>query len=183
MISYNWGHSKDHAKKIAQILKDHNLPIWMDIEGGMAGGNIYAAMAEGVDKAKAVICLVSKNYSESVNCKKELCTAASQNKIILPCLVDDDYAGQGGWLGLIIAGELYFDFRKGKNEGEGLIRSIYKQLKIEPQNVVANTPIKLESSEKQLSQEEIFDKNFKGRVYHYYNKGSESTVVIFILIA
>ena len=59
--------------------------------------------------------LISKKYEISKNCRKELSYSDSQNKHIYPCMVEKGYGG-AGWLGLIIAGQLYFDFRRGDEQ-------------------------------------------------------------------
>ena len=156
MISYQWD-SKPYARKIAQILKNHNIPIWMDEEGGISSGDINTAMAEGVQNALAIVCLVSEKYEKSKNCKKELTYSDVRNKIIFPCMVDkkkdgEDYNGDN-WLGLLIAGLLWTDFRDidVENAGKKLVKQITEQVNFKP---------------KELSKEEIFNKNFKGRVFH-----------------
>ena len=179
MISYNWG-SQDIAKKIAQILKNHNIPVWIDIDGGISTGDINVAMAEGVENAKAIVCLVSEKYEKSKNCRKELSYSDVQNKIIFPCMVDKGYNGKG-WLGILTAGLLYHDFRHGNEEnvGEGLAKAIADQLKL---NIGEKTsPVdgeKPDEEKPELTALEIFNQNFKGRVFRYKNfaRGDSSYV-------
>ena len=64
MISYNWGTQK-LAKVIARILRENGIPVWMDIDGGIAEGDINACMASGVEGAICVVCLVTRMFRKS----------------------------------------------------------------------------------------------------------------------
>ena len=125
MISYNWGHQKE-AIMIQKILKEKGFPVWLDIDNGIKEGDVNVAMADGVDGAAVIICLVSSKYELSKNCRKELSYADVKNVPIFPCLVEDDYVGNG-WLGIIISPLLYYDFRGGR-VGTGLVEAMQKKL-------------------------------------------------------
>ena len=163
MISYNWG-SKKIAKLIYDVLVQLNIPVWMDTEGGMSQGNIHVAMAEGVENAFCIVALITKAYEDSKNCRKELNYSDTQNKEIYPCLVEEGYQGSG-WLGLIIAGQLYFDFRRGDEEevAKNLANAIKGKFsrQILGKNILGK-----------LTDEQIFYNNFRGRVYHLSNPGN-----------
>ena len=77
--------------EIRDFLKQHEIPVWLDIDNGIKDGNINVAMATGVDGAAAVICLVSEQYQKSKNCQRELNYADDRNLPIFPCLVDEGY--------------------------------------------------------------------------------------------
>ncbi|CAF3651635.1 unnamed protein product [Rotaria sp. Silwood1] len=101
MLSYQWN-SQELVKRVADILKQRNIPIWFDIAGDMKG-NINAAMAYGVEGAAMVISFDTVAYSKSINCQKELTYASQLKKNIAPVLLENDKGFQNTWLGTIIA--------------------------------------------------------------------------------
>ena len=122
-----------------------------------------------------IVCLVSQKYQKSPNCKKELAYADSQNKHIFPCMVEEGYKG-AGWLGLIIAGKLYHDFsRVGESVQEiakRLAQAIKDKFKDEFRDANSNVDDSTNTgSQKEVesTEQEMFIKNFKGKVYHFNN--------------
>ena len=105
MISYNWCHQKE-AEELEDYLKKFNLKVWMDIKGGIEEGYVHERMAEGIEGALAVVCLVSSKYEQSKNCRRELCYCDIKNLPVFPVKVEKDYEGES-WLGVMIAGLLY----------------------------------------------------------------------------
>lgn len=101
MLSYQWN-NQELVKRVADMLKQRNIPIWFDIAGDMKG-NINTAMAYGVESAAAVISFNTVAYSKSINCQKELTYACQLKKNIVPVLLENDTRFQNTWLGMIIA--------------------------------------------------------------------------------
>ncbi|CAF2614779.1 unnamed protein product [Rotaria sp. Silwood2] len=101
MLSYQWN-SQELVKRVADILKQRNIPIWFDIAGDMKG-NINAAMACGVEGAATVVSFNTVAYSKSINCQKELTYASQLKKNIVPVLLENDKEFQNTWLDMIIA--------------------------------------------------------------------------------
>ena len=101
MLSYQWN-NQELVKRVADRLKQRNIPIWFDIAGDMKG-NINTAMANGVEGAAMVVNFNTVAYSKSINCQKELTYASQLKKDILPILLENDKTFQGTWLGMIIA--------------------------------------------------------------------------------
>ena len=101
MLSYQWN-NQELVKRVADVLKQKNIPIWFDIAGDMKG-NINAAMANGVEGAAMVVSFDTVAYSKSINCQKELTYASQLKKNILPILLENDKIFQDTWLGMIIA--------------------------------------------------------------------------------
>ncbi len=101
MLSYQWN-NQQLVKRVADMLKQRNIPIWFDIAGDMKG-NINAAMANGVEGAAMVISFDTVAYSKSINCQKELTYACQLKKNILPVLLENHQTFQDTWLGMIIA--------------------------------------------------------------------------------
>ncbi|CAF4160890.1 unnamed protein product, partial [Rotaria sordida] len=101
MLSYQWN-SQKLVKRVADMLKQRNIPIWFDIAGDMKG-NINSAMAYGVEGAAMVISFDTLAYSKSINCQKELTYAVQLEKNIVPILLENEKGFQNTWLGMIIA--------------------------------------------------------------------------------
>jgi hypothetical protein len=101
MLSYQWN-NQEFVKRVADMLKQKNIPVWFDIAGDMKG-NINAAMAQGVEGAAMVISFSTVAYSKSINCQKELTYASQLKKNIVPVLLEDDRSFGNTWLAMIIA--------------------------------------------------------------------------------
>ncbi|CAF4494940.1 unnamed protein product [Rotaria sp. Silwood2] len=69
MLSYEWK-NQELVKRVANMLKQRNIPTWFDIAGDMKG-NINSAMANGVEGAAMVVSFATVAYSKSINCQKE----------------------------------------------------------------------------------------------------------------
>ncbi|CAM4788055.1 unnamed protein product [Rotaria magnacalcarata] len=100
MLSYQWN-NQELVKRVANMLKQMNIPIWFDIAGDMKG-NINSAMANGVEGAAAIISFSTVAYSNSINCQKEFTYARQLKKSIVPVLLENEKNLQNTWLGIII---------------------------------------------------------------------------------
>ncbi|CAF4031097.1 unnamed protein product [Adineta steineri] len=85
MLSYNWK-SQKIVSRVYDILKDKDIPVWFDVQGGMKD-DIYMSMAEGVENAAVVCCFMTPEYQESENCRLELTYAERQRKRIIACII------------------------------------------------------------------------------------------------
>ncbi|CAF4400027.1 unnamed protein product [Rotaria sp. Silwood2] len=107
MLSYQW----DHQKLVTQVyrrLKEINIPLWMDTQGGMKG-HLSESMADGVENAAAICCFLTPKYQDSAACKDELTYGKEQRVRIIPILVMPDWKPTG-WLGFTIAGHKWINF-------------------------------------------------------------------------
>ncbi|XP_036951968.1 uncharacterized protein LOC119018419 isoform X1 [Acanthopagrus latus] len=104
------------VKKIYNRLKDHGLPVWMDIEGGVTG-NINDSMAAGVEEAVVICPFMTPAYQASRSCKKELNYADTREVIMVPVMLANNWEASE-WLGLITAGLLWVDFRNAEQDEE-----------------------------------------------------------------
>ena len=86
--------------------------------------DLLESMSEGVETASVVIAFCTKSYQLSPNCQMELKYANDQKIPILPIICDKSYTQQqtgtsvknpakwpSSWLGTLIAGKVYVDFR------------------------------------------------------------------------
>ena len=68
-------------------------------------------MADGVENAAVVCCFMTPKYQNSRNCEKELLYAERRRVSIIPCRLSRDWE-PSTWLGLLIAGLVWIDFRE-----------------------------------------------------------------------
>ncbi|CAF3759051.1 unnamed protein product [Rotaria sp. Silwood1] len=108
MLSYHWD-NKELVSRIYKVLKSKNIPVWMDIHGGISF-NLFQSMADGIENAAVVCCFMTPKYQTSRNCEKELLYADKRRVPIIPCRLIRDWE-PSTWLGLVIAGLVWIDFR------------------------------------------------------------------------
>jgi len=108
-ISYQWKH-QDLVKKIKECLDNKNIKSWMDIGEIKAGDELYAAIEKGIRAAKIFIVCVSKEYTLSANCTREINLAADLKKYIIPLLVSKNVEWPPKGMATAVAGKLYIDF-------------------------------------------------------------------------
>ncbi|CAF1097637.1 unnamed protein product [Adineta steineri] len=110
MFSYGWDIQKD-VLEIYHRLQAHNIPVWMDIQGGMKD-YLTESMSEAIENSAAVCCFITSKYQSSPYCKKELLYAQDCQKKLIPCLMDSDPTWKPTeWLGYAIIDIMYIDFR------------------------------------------------------------------------
>ncbi|KAK7502884.1 hypothetical protein BaRGS_00005833 [Batillaria attramentaria] len=73
------------------------------------GCSTRQSMAEAVEKAYIVLCCMSAKYKDSLPCRQEAEYADDLRKTIIPLKMERDYKADG-WLGLMVAGKLFYDF-------------------------------------------------------------------------
>ena len=93
MLSYCWGKrdaktgqydmQQTVIKVFRRLVKEHGLPVWLDIFGGM-GGDVYESMGRGVRGAAVVVPFLSSAYDTSANGKRELKFACNLDKPLVP---------------------------------------------------------------------------------------------------
>ena len=105
MISYSWD-QKNVAKHLKLQLENRGFVVAFDEK--FMSSNIYASMAEAVQGSNAIIICASHAYRLSPNCQREASFAADLKKNVIPTVVQRNYRPDD-WLGLIVAGSLYYD--------------------------------------------------------------------------
>ncbi|KAK7464062.1 hypothetical protein BaRGS_00037950 [Batillaria attramentaria] len=131
MLSYQWD-DQPVVRKVCEKLREHGFQVWMDLDN--MAGSIVQCMAEGVENAFVVIICMSQKYKDSINCRQEASYAHVKKKEIIPLKMQDSLE-LDGWLGLIVAGKLFYDF-SGKEPFEEVIKALISGiLRGEPTNV------------------------------------------------
>jgi hypothetical protein len=117
MLSYCWGKRDTKTgqydmqqtviKVFRRLVKEHGLPVWLDIFGGM-GGDVYESMGRGVRGAAVVVPFLSSAYDTSANGKRELKFACNLDKPLVPVMAEAGFNhNDSTWLGVCVPGELY----------------------------------------------------------------------------
>jgi len=121
-ISYCWKNSKQHdplsigqvdprdiTKRIEQMI---NEKCWIDVDTTNGGHAVFSAIQMGINQAEVMIACVSDEYIKSDTCEDELTFARKTlKKHIIPIIVGEGMEWQNSWAGLMLAKELYIDFR------------------------------------------------------------------------
>ena len=84
-FSYNHDSTKE-VKELYQKLKEHfgnSLRIWIDFEQWVAGVDSDELLMKGLKQSNCIICFITKKYSQSVVCKRELSFALEKPHAIL----------------------------------------------------------------------------------------------------
>ncbi|CAM4819426.1 unnamed protein product [Rotaria magnacalcarata] len=109
MLSYT-SINQDIVSKIADILKDENIPVWFDSNGD-AKNDMYDSLAEGVENAAAVCCFLTSDYEQSLSCQSELQYAQKRQKPIIPCMLTSATTWKpSDWLEEITRELVFVDF-------------------------------------------------------------------------
>ena len=87
-ISYSRA-DKEKVYEICEILKENNIPYWIDKTGILSGENYKAVIVDAIQIAKVVLFASSENSNASNNVIKEIGYAAGQDKTIIPIKLDD----------------------------------------------------------------------------------------------
>lgn len=108
-----------HPLEIASALKDAGLSVFVDVAG--TGSAVEAGLA-ALRGASVVVCCLSNAFAASTDAVQTLQFAKkSLRKDVIPVIVgarDEDWTFMQTMVGLLIAGDLYIDFRQGHNRAE-----------------------------------------------------------------
>ncbi|CAF1138958.1 unnamed protein product [Didymodactylos carnosus] len=116
-ISYSHG-DKVFCKNLIDTLQQSSKKthFWVDFlninSAVVHSDDLWEQIAEAIEKADAIILIISKNYYDSKSCRQELSYAKDmQKKRIIPIYMQKEYKPTG-WLGIRTAGLAYVDFSK-----------------------------------------------------------------------
>jgi len=112
----------DRVYDLVKKLRDNGWTTWFDEED--MGGNIDAAMAEGIDDADAILVCLTETYCKKVNdtaknprnrdnCLKEWTYANMRNKLLIPVIMEPCLLNPSEWppgiVSLYLGSTLYID--------------------------------------------------------------------------
>ncbi|CAF3303428.1 unnamed protein product [Rotaria sp. Silwood2] len=99
MISYSHG-DNIFCNKVLDLLTKHSdvFEIWIDRTHCQGVEDLWESIADGMEQASIIICLLSSQYFESKSCRKEFIYATdSLKKKLVPVLIEN--FEPKGWLG------------------------------------------------------------------------------------
>eukprot|EP00300_Choanocystis_sp_HF-7_P008986 c16207_g1_i1.p1 GENE.c16207_g1_i1~~c16207_g1_i1.p1 ORF type:complete len:576 (+),score=94.51 c16207_g1_i1:629-2356(+) len=102
MMSYQWD-SQPFVIQVADYLKKQNIPTWVDIDVMSRYPTIYDGMADGVQRAKVVLCFVTSKYERSLNCEWEYTLVVKKNKPVLNIVLDPSFSPSNGSLTMLMS--------------------------------------------------------------------------------
>lgn len=108
MLSYNWA-VKPQVIRIKDDLKAAGYRVWIDIEN--MSGSTLEAMSKAVEDAWLVLIFFTEKYKQSAPCRLEAEYTYNRGKKFIPIKMEGGYKPDG-WLGLLLASKLFFDFTK-----------------------------------------------------------------------
>ncbi len=79
----------DSAQRVKKVLEDNGFSCWLDNDNIPAGADFVTKIAEAMRNCDVVVVLVSKNSQTSDWVRKEVTTASSQKKLIIPYMLQD----------------------------------------------------------------------------------------------
>ena len=99
MISYSHDNNEFCSQLLALLNTYHeNFEIWIDRMHCQAVADLWESIAEGMERALVILCLISSQYFESKSCRKEFIYATdSLKKLVVPVLLEN--FEPKGWLG------------------------------------------------------------------------------------
>lgn len=103
MISYQWD-AQPVAIQLNDLLTANGFKTWFDLND--MGANVNDSMAFAVENAHFFVCLFSRRYKESANCRKECEMADNLSVPMLFVKVEPNYK-QEAWLSLIMGKALW----------------------------------------------------------------------------
>jgi hypothetical protein len=105
--SYCWA-QQDKIKKLYSILTTAGFEVWLDIVN-MPAGSVLNALSNAIDTASIVLICVSREYSESTNCRLEAEYAHEQNKVVYYLMTQAHFTKPKGWLGMLVGSKLWYN--------------------------------------------------------------------------
>jgi hypothetical protein len=124
---------------------DTRLEVWVDF-AYCHTEDFWEEIGEAIEKADAVLFLMSKDYQDSKSCRQEVMYAKdSLKKRFIPIYMNKDFIATG-WLGVRIVGPQYIRFGKKSFEDTmkeltKLIQEDKKQQESEPNKETKSTPV------------------------------------------
>ena len=109
-ISYQWA-SKPLVEKIHEKLVVTEYDVWRDDEQ-LTGNDLNEQLINGIQNSACIVCFITKKYSESENCKREISYASSLKKQMLIVMLENVSIKDLGSIGFIINPLTRFNFYK-----------------------------------------------------------------------
>lgn len=136
-ISYQWDIQNQVEKLEETLLRNKNdLKIWRDVNQLRNNSNgLYEQLASGIRNSRIILCLLTKKYVKSANCKLEINYSFSLKKTIVYVMVDKMSVDDLGEVGFLMGNSVYIQGYKGyqnwvETKGEEIKKAIFKELNV-----------------------------------------------------
>lgn len=114
-ISYNWGIQSKVKVLYNFIANVKGYSSWRDENQMKPSDWLYDEIARGITNSKVIITCITKAYSLSDNCKREISFAVDQKKPIIALMFENVTLAELGGVGVIIAPLLRIYLFENKN--------------------------------------------------------------------
>ena len=101
-ISYQYDNTASVIKLYEKLTKTYEIKTWLDIKSLKVGDDLSEKILKAIKACKILICCMTKNYSQSRYCQKELVVADSLNKKIIVLMFENQRLKDLGKIGLIM---------------------------------------------------------------------------------
>jgi hypothetical protein len=125
-LSYQWN-IKEQVLKLEEITEQNDFTIWRDDMKTEGGDSLPAEIQNGILNSKIFIPCITKGYSLSEMCIKELSYAIDTKKLIIPLIFDDSKISELNTIGFLLTGVKYISISE-ENWIEKLNKAIKKKL-------------------------------------------------------
>ena len=114
-LSYNWD-CKDLVKTLYEKLTTElNYKVWLDDQQLDSSHMLFEQLCEGIKNSKCILCCVTKKYTESDNCIREINFASVSRKPLIVLMLERLDISEIGSVGFIIAPLTRLNFYKEQN--------------------------------------------------------------------
>lgn len=101
-LSYEYGNTAQVIKLYDKLTKTYELKTWLDIKSLKIGDDLSEKILKAIKACKILICCMTKNYSQTRYCQKELVVADNLNKKIIVLMFENQRLQDLGKIGLIM---------------------------------------------------------------------------------
>ena len=107
-VSYQWD-SQRVVMKLRDRLSAEGFGCWMDVGQIGAGDQLYEEIDKGIRACRVFLSCVTKRYTQSRNCRREVTLANLYQKPIIPILMEKIEWPPAGSLAFVFAELLYIE--------------------------------------------------------------------------
>ena len=111
-LSYNWK-AKSYVRKLyAYLTNVHKLKVWIDDEQ-LFNNFLFEQLGTAIVDSKCLVCCITKEYTESDNCQRELSYASALKKPIIVLMIENLQINEiNPGVGILISPLLRFNLYK-----------------------------------------------------------------------
>ena len=167
-ISYNWEIKEQVKFLYKKLTEDYLFNCWID-EKSLTHESLYNQIASGIKNSSIFLCCVTKKYSESANCEKEITFANELQKPLIVLMMERIELRELGAVGFIISPKTRFMCYKEpemfNNSSSKVFDTIIKSIKMELNSSNNSNENKKTNFHENFSNKEIiFSKNHKNEI-------------------